>query len=126
LACSSAAHLVFDARAKTYQPSLRLVNVSRWIIETYGADNGLRDLVYNVQRLAGMFVTLTVPNDLSMQIIDFAKSEEHLQNEVCDRQNTIALAIRNHQSLHARAACMVHTLSPYRHRPDAMPWTYIR
>ena len=54
------------------------MNVSRWIIETYGADNGLRDLVYNVQRLAGMFVTLTVPNDLSMQIIDFAKSEEHL------------------------------------------------
>jgi DNA-binding IclR family transcriptional regulator len=66
------AHLVFDARNKTYLPSLRLIGISRWIIDHYGADEGLRALVRDVQRQTGAAVTLTVPNDLFMQIVDLA------------------------------------------------------
>ena len=70
------AHLVFDAGAKTYLPSLRLIGISRWIIESYGADEGLRDLVRNIQRRTGMAVTLCVPNDLFMQIVDLVTPRE--------------------------------------------------
>lgn len=66
------AHLVFDARSKTYLPSPRLVQFSAWIVESYGADDLLRNLVRDVQRSSGLVVTLTTPNDLFMQIMDVA------------------------------------------------------
>ena len=66
------AHLVFDARSKTYLPSPRLAEFSAWIIETYGAGGRLKDLIRDVQAQTGVVVTVTTPNDLFMQIIDLA------------------------------------------------------
>jgi DNA-binding IclR family transcriptional regulator len=66
------AHLLFDAHTKTYRPSPRLAGLSRWVIETYGADERLRRLVRDVHSRTGMVVTLTTPNDLYMQILDLA------------------------------------------------------
>jgi DNA-binding IclR family transcriptional regulator len=66
------AHLLFDAHAKTYQPSPRLAGLSCWVLETYGPDERLRQLVRDVHAHTGMVVTLATPNDLYMQIIDFA------------------------------------------------------
>ena len=66
------AHLVFDARNKTYAPSHRLARFSAWIVESYGANSGLRVLVSEVQAACGEVVTLTTPNDLFMQVVDLA------------------------------------------------------
>jgi DNA-binding IclR family transcriptional regulator len=66
------AHLVFDARSKTYVPSHRLAPFSAWIVESYGTDERLRALVAEVQAQTGDVVTLTTPNDLFMQILDLA------------------------------------------------------
>jgi len=66
------AHLVFDARKKTYLPSPRLAEFSAWMDETYGAGGRLRELIRDVQSLTGMIVTLTTPNDLFMQVVDVA------------------------------------------------------
>lgn len=66
------AHLVFDARTKTYVPSHRLAPFSAWIVESYGTDERLRALVAEVQAQTGDVVTLTTPNDLFMQILDLA------------------------------------------------------
>jgi DNA-binding IclR family transcriptional regulator len=66
------AHLLFDARAKTYAPSHRLARFSAWIVESYGAEERLRGLVAEVQSATGEIVTLTTPNDLFMQIVDLA------------------------------------------------------
>lgn len=66
------AHLVFDARAKTYAPSHRLARFSAWIVESYGMEARLRALVAEVQSATGEIVTLTTPNDLFMQIVDLA------------------------------------------------------
>lgn len=51
------AHLVFDARSKTYLPSPRLIGFSGWIIETYGAGEVLRELVRDVQQRTGLLVS---------------------------------------------------------------------
>jgi DNA-binding IclR family transcriptional regulator len=64
------AHLVFDARAKTYLPSPRLTEFSAWIVESYGADGRLRKLVEELHAQTGLVVTVTTPNDLFMQIVD--------------------------------------------------------
>ena len=66
------AHLAFDATTKTYLPSPRLTRFSRWMIDTFGADERLRHLIAQVQSSSGEMVTLTTPNDLSMQVIDYA------------------------------------------------------
>ena len=66
------AHLAFDATTKTYLPSPRLTRFSRWMIDTYGGDERLRHLMGNVQSASGEMVTLTTPNDLFMQVIEFA------------------------------------------------------
>jgi DNA-binding IclR family transcriptional regulator len=66
------AHLVFDARAKTYLPSHRLAAFSAWLVESWGGDERLRRLVREVAAETGEIVTLTTPNDLFMQILDVA------------------------------------------------------
>lgn len=66
------AHLVFDARAKTYLPSHRLAFFSAWLVESWGGDERLRRLVREVAAESGEIVTLTTPNDLFMQILDVA------------------------------------------------------
>lgn len=71
------AHLVFDARAKTYLPSPRLADFAGWMTETYGADGRIRALVRDVQARTGMVVTVTTPNDLFMQVIDLATPDWH-------------------------------------------------
>jgi DNA-binding IclR family transcriptional regulator len=66
------AHLAFDATTKTYLPSPRLTRFSRWMIDTYGSDERLRHLIAHVRSATGEMVTLTTPNDLFMQVIDYA------------------------------------------------------
>ncbi|HKX78025.1 MAG TPA: helix-turn-helix domain-containing protein [Novosphingobium sp.] len=65
------AHLVFNARSKTYLPSPRLTSFSGWIIETYGAGGQVQEVVKDVQERTGLVVTVSTPNDLFMQIVDF-------------------------------------------------------
>jgi DNA-binding IclR family transcriptional regulator len=64
------AHLVFDARGKTYLPSPRLAGFGAWILTTYGAGGRLSDLIAEVHAATGMVVTISTPNDLFMQVID--------------------------------------------------------
>jgi DNA-binding IclR family transcriptional regulator len=64
------AHLVFDAKAKTYLPSPRLSQFSAWIVDSYGADGRLRKLIEELHETTGMVITVTTPNDLFMQIVD--------------------------------------------------------
>lgn len=71
------AHLVFDARAKTYLPSHRLACFSAWLVDSYGGDERLRGLVRELQSAAGEIVTLTTPNDLFMQVLDLAGAAPH-------------------------------------------------
>jgi DNA-binding IclR family transcriptional regulator len=66
------AHLTFDASAKTYLPSPRLTRFSRWMIDTFGSDERLRNLVVRLHAEAAEIVTLTTPNDRFMQVIDLA------------------------------------------------------
>lgn len=63
-------HLVFDARAKTYRPSPRLAGFGSLIVETFGADQRLRNLVRDLHARVGLVVTLSTPNDLFMQVLD--------------------------------------------------------
>lgn len=69
------AHLLFDAREKTYLPSPRLAEFAGWIMETYGAGGRLRELVADLQGRTAMVVTVSVPNDLDMQVIELAIPE---------------------------------------------------
>lgn len=69
------AHLVFDARAKTYLPSPRLYYFGAWLVDMYGVGGRLRELLSEVQSRTGMVVTVTTPNDLFMQVIDQASPE---------------------------------------------------
>jgi DNA-binding IclR family transcriptional regulator len=66
------AHLIFDARSKTYVPSHRLARFGAWIVESYGAEERLKAMVAEVQVATGDMVTLTTPNDLFMQVVDLA------------------------------------------------------
>lgn len=64
------AHLIFDARDKTYQPSPRLVDFGGWLAATYGGSPALRSLLQDVRERTAMIVTVSTANDLFMQIID--------------------------------------------------------
>ena len=67
------AHLVFDARAKTYLPSPRLQAFGVWMVAIAGADGAhgqLHALIADIGRRTGMMVTVSTPNDLFMQVID--------------------------------------------------------
>jgi DNA-binding IclR family transcriptional regulator len=66
------AHLTFDAASKTYLPSPRLTRFGRWLIDTYGSDERLRELVLQLHARSDEIVTLTTPNDRFMQVIDVA------------------------------------------------------
>lgn len=71
------AHLIFDAKAKTYLPSPRLAGFSGWMGDFYGSGGRLRDLVARVHEATGMVVTATTPNDLTMQVIVSAEAGTH-------------------------------------------------
>ena len=64
-------HLVFDGRQKTYQPSHRLTGFGAWVAESYGADLRLNHILRALENRLGTIVTLSAPNDLFMQILDF-------------------------------------------------------
>jgi DNA-binding IclR family transcriptional regulator len=64
------AHLVFDAREKTYRPSPRLAAFGAWMTALHGSTDYLHALVMGVAERTGLTVTVTVPNDLSMQVVD--------------------------------------------------------
>lgn len=66
------AHLTFEAGTKTYLPSPRLARFASWMVATYGSNEGLRRLIADVHALSNEVVTLTTPNDLFMQVVDFA------------------------------------------------------
>lgn len=70
------AHLLFDARSKTYQPSPRLIPVASWIADTYGLDSRVHELMEDVRARTGFVVTVTAPNDRFMQIIDLSSPDE--------------------------------------------------
>lgn len=72
------AHLLFDARAKTYLPSPRLARFGDWLARLYGAGGTVHDLLRDVQQQTGMVVTLTTPNDLFMQIIDVSSPDPQM------------------------------------------------
>jgi len=73
-------HLVFDGRAKTYQPSPRLAGFGAWITENYGSDLGLNNMLRAVEDRLGTIVTLSAPNDLFMQILDFVAPQPNLSS----------------------------------------------
>lgn len=66
------AHLIFDARTKTYQPSPRLAAIAAWIAETYDVGARISDLVRDVHARTGLVATVTTHNDLFMQVIDLS------------------------------------------------------
>jgi len=63
------AHLVFNARTKTYFPSPRLIGFSALIHEAFGIEDRLRLLVSDLYARTGLSVTLTTLNNLSMQVL---------------------------------------------------------
>jgi DNA-binding IclR family transcriptional regulator len=64
------AHLVFDARSKTYLPAPRLADFSGWMVEQYGADNRFRMMLQQIRAETGAVVSLSTPNDIYMQVLD--------------------------------------------------------
>jgi DNA-binding IclR family transcriptional regulator len=73
------AHLTFDAATKSYSPSPRLAHFCAWMMQAHGADEQLRSLICDVQAACGETVTLTTPNGLFMQIVDFAVAPDVAQ-----------------------------------------------
>jgi DNA-binding IclR family transcriptional regulator len=69
-------HLVFEARAKTYVPSPRLLGFAGWIVVACKGEGGLGALIREVQARTGLVTTLSAPNDLFMQVIDVAVPPE--------------------------------------------------
>lgn len=70
------AHLLFDARTRTYKPSPRLAAMASWITQTYGVGPCISDLVQDVWTRTGFVATITTQCDLFMQVIDLAGPEE--------------------------------------------------
>lgn len=68
------AHLIFDAREKTYLPSPRLSSFAAWLGDTYGSDMPMRAMLEQVRARTGMVATVSVANDLFMQVLDLASS----------------------------------------------------
>ena len=64
------AHLLFDARSKTYRPAPRLARFGTWIVDLYGPCDRFDELVCDIQARTGLFVTVSTPNDLFMQVIE--------------------------------------------------------
>ncbi|HKT75581.1 MAG TPA: helix-turn-helix domain-containing protein [Sphingobium sp.] len=64
------AHLLFDARNKTYMPSPRLAKFSTWLGDVYGTNDRLDELITDLQSRTGLFVTVSTPNDLFMQVME--------------------------------------------------------
>ncbi|HKT76550.1 MAG TPA: helix-turn-helix domain-containing protein [Sphingobium sp.] len=64
------AHLLFDAKTKTYIPSPRFARFGTWIVDTYGPSDRFDELVCDIQSQTGLFVTVSTPNDLFMQVIE--------------------------------------------------------
>lgn len=71
------AHLVFDGQTKTYSPSPRLAGFTGWMVELFGTDQRLRDLLHDVMERTQAFVTLSTPHDLFMQVLDVALPPDH-------------------------------------------------
>jgi len=64
-------HLIFDAKSKTYMPSPRFASFSAWMIDVYGVEENLRNLMNELHLATGGLVTLSTPNGTDMQIVDF-------------------------------------------------------
>lgn len=79
------AHLTFDAATKSYFPSPRLISFSSLMIERYGADSHLREMVRELHAAVGEIVTLSTPNDIFMQILDRAGSTIDLATVATER-----------------------------------------
>ena len=73
-------HLLFDGRAKTYQPSPRLAGFGSWIVNNYGADLRLGEMLRSVEAETGTIVTISAPNDLYMQILDLTSPRPGLSS----------------------------------------------
>lgn len=71
------AHLIFDARAKTYLPSPRLSAFGAWLCATYGSETPLRAILDEVHERTGMVVTASTANGLFLQVIDLAGEINH-------------------------------------------------
>jgi DNA-binding IclR family transcriptional regulator len=71
------AHLIFDARDKTYLPSPRLAGFGIWLGETYGSEMQVRAILEEVHRRTGLVVTISTANDLFLQVIDLAAGPDH-------------------------------------------------
>ncbi|MFC4595709.1 IclR family transcriptional regulator [Sphingobium tyrosinilyticum] len=65
-----AGHLVFDASAKTYVPSHRLVDFGLWVADGYFGDGRVAALLQKLSDRSGEYVALFTQNDVWMQIID--------------------------------------------------------
>lgn len=70
------AHLTFEATTKSYLPSPRLARFGAWMVESYGADAHLARIVSEMEAMSGETVTLTTPNDIFMQIVDLAVTQD--------------------------------------------------
>ncbi|MEO5587154.1 MAG: helix-turn-helix domain-containing protein [Novosphingobium sp.] len=71
------AHLIFDAREKTYLPSPRLAAFGVWLGETYGSEKQVRAILDEVHARTGLVVTISTANDLDLQVIDLAAGPDH-------------------------------------------------
>lgn len=63
------AHLVFDAKTKTYYPSPRMAGFASLMTDAFGRDDRLRMLVHDLQLRTRLSISLTSPNGLYMQIL---------------------------------------------------------
>lgn len=63
------AHLVFDARTKTYYPSPRMVGFAGLMTRAFGPVDTLRMLMTDLQSRTQLSISLTTPNGLFMQIL---------------------------------------------------------
>lgn len=72
------AHLVFDARQKTYLPSSRIAAFGTWMTRIYGGTGSLHALAEAVYDSTGMLVTVSTPHDLSMQVVEVSGGKGQL------------------------------------------------
>lgn len=87
------AHLTFEAGTKTYLPSPRLARFSSWMVATYGNDERLRRLLAEIRELSNELVTLTTPNDLFMQVIDFAGTDPDFETGEMSAERGLRVSI---------------------------------
>lgn len=70
------AHLVFDARSKTYVPAPRLTDFGGWMVDRYGSENRYHMMLQQIHAETGAIVSLTTPNDIYMQVLDILGPEK--------------------------------------------------